>query len=332
MIENALKLSTELAQLRIESVGIFPKGYVSLLAGEPGVGKTWFMLSVAKGVIDGVNGIGIEKGAYNQGRVLLFAGETGVRLLAQRFFQLLPESKNIDNLAVISAHLMEEKRLDVMLSTAAGRKNIATSINEFKPDIVFFDTMISFTEGGKDESSQVDMMDVIRGMSMVAQKNNCAIVMVHHFRKRQSSSENRNRGLDEVIGTSAFSRLAALVVGIERKERVRMVRCLKSWWQEFRPFSYRIDSQNNGKVKLETSYDYDETGATSIVPAIERIEQAILRTYNPGVGFTLQDVILLTDDTRYKCDLALTSLLNKRKVLKMPYIQGEKLQYVIPKP
>ena len=309
MIENAFKLTPELAKVKIETVGLFPKGYVSIIAGAPAVGKTWFMLSITKGVIDGVNGLGIEKGDYPKGRVLIFAGETGVRLLAQRFYQLLPESSCVDNLRVISSQAMLSSDVDIMLSTALGRKNIEQAISEFKPSIVFFDTMISFVEGGKDESSQADMTDIIRSMSNVAQRQNCAIIMMHHFRKRKNGGDSVGRSLDEVIGTSAFSRLASVVVGLERKDCVRYCKCLKTWWTEFRPFAFRITSDND-TVTLLADYEFDENGVKSKVPTVRRIIREINDTFNYETSFSISDVAAAFNEDRGNVSLAITSMLN----------------------
>lgn len=332
MLEHGITLTRELANVETETVGVFPKGYVSILAGEPAVGKTWLMLGIAKGVIDGVNSVGLERERYRQGRVLLFAGETGVRLLAKRFFDLLPETTHIENLVVMSAHKLAMENVDVMLTTALGRKNIEAAIKEHKPEIVFFDTMISFTGDGKDESSQADMSDVIRQMSTVAQRYNTAVVMIHHFRKRSKIAKEDQptvRQLDEVIGTSAFSRLAAVVVSIERNNDVRTVRCLKSWWKEFRPFSYRIET-SKGHVELTVDYDYDQYGTHSVVPAVEKIQQQVLERYtSEGEQFTLQDVVLLTGYNMNKCSLALTALLSAKKIVSRGKSDGKARLYSV---
>ena len=89
---------------KLEYVGLFPRGYVSLVAGEPGVGKTWFMLDVCKAVANGQVGMGDPVNAYPKGRALVFAGETGVRMLIERM-SLLGSIKDLNRVKVIRWHV-----------------------------------------------------------------------------------------------------------------------------------------------------------------------------------------------------------------------------------
>lgn len=269
LMQYAMTLDPRLAEEPVQLVGLFPRGYVSLVAGEPGVGKTWFMLDVARAVADGKVGMGDPITPYEKGKVLLFAGETGVRMLVDRM-NLLGGVKNLNSIQVVSSHQMARMNIDVMLNTAIGRRNIEEAINDYKPDIVFVDTVISFMGDGKDESSQVDMSDSIRVLGVVANANNCAIVLLHHFRKNKGSASAELRSQNEVIGTSAFTRLTSLVVGLERKRDVRYVHCMKSWWKEFNPFMFKI-VERKGRVCLDTSYTLDAEGNTSSVPVVNRV-------------------------------------------------------------
>lgn len=272
IIEHSLLLDPKFAIEPVERIGVFPRGYVSIVAGAPGVGKTWFMLNVCKSVADGIVGLGEMIEPYKQGRALIFAGETGVRMLVERM-RLLGGVANLENIRVISSHEMARLDIDVMINTAIGRQNIEMGISEYRPDIVFFDTMISFVSGGKDESSQADMTDPVRVLSMIASKYGCAIVLMHHFRKKGTASGEVSagmRGLDEVIGSSALTRLASLVIGIERKREVRFCHCIKSWWEEFTPFGFTI-KRNGENVELAVSYSYSIDGATSIATSCDKV-------------------------------------------------------------
>ena len=288
IMQHAITLDPRLAEEPVKYVGLFPRGYVSLVAGEPGVGKTWFMLDVARSVADGRLGMGDPYEPYERGKVLLFAGETGVRMLVDRMNQL-GGVENLNRIQVISSHQMARMDIDVMLNTAIGRKNIEDAIRDYRPDIVFIDTVISFMGDGKDESSQVDMSDSIRVLGVLANTCNTAIVLLHHFRKRASKASEEARSQNEVIGTSAFTRLTSLVIGLERKGEVRYVHCLKSWWKEFNPFSFRIIDKG-GKVVLAQNYSYDSEGARSTVPASFRILDWLAKHKADGSEVTIAEV------------------------------------------
>lgn len=311
LLDKALTLTHELAAADVSYVGVFPKGHVSLLVGEPGVGKTWFTLAVAKAVVDGKRPLGCAAGNISKGRVLLFAGETGVRLLASRL-ELLGAPENIADLKVVSSHVMAQLSIDTMINTAIGRKNISDAIKEYQPDIVFFDTMISFMADGKDESSVVDINDCLRGLSNIAHETGAAIVVVHHFRKRLQGTTSGDRTMDDVIGSSALTRLASLVVGLERKGELKYVRCLKSWWQEFAPFAFRLKGVE-GHVDILEDYNYESDGTYSPTKAIRKRAEVLISQLGT-VEFTIADISAILDTSRTSAGDTVRFLLSQSKV------------------
>lgn len=276
----------------VSMVGVFPRGYVSILAGEPGCGKTWFVLSVSRAIADGIHGLGIpDGGRYNVGKVMLFAGETGCNLLADRIDKL-GGVKNQSNFAILSSHQLQLQNIDCNLHSPAGIANIADTVKEYKPDIVFFDTLISFIGDGKDESSQSDMTSAIRSLTLVAAMNKSAIVLVHHFRKRKIANKNSERDQNEVIGSSTFIRLAAQVVSVEKGQNgCRLVKCMKSWWEQFNPFMFKIVNSAHG-VRIADDYNFDESGSHSVVAAVERAVKYLRTLKSP---FTLDSALLHTE-------------------------------------
>lgn len=292
LLQHSLLLDPKYTEKPVEFVGVFPRGYVSIVAGVPGVGKTWFMLDVCRSIADGLPILSDADGEIHKGKALIFAGETGVRMLVERM-QMLGGVDNLPSIRVVSSHEMARLDIDVMINTAIGRKNIDEAIKEFRPDLVFFDTVISFMSGGKDESSQADMTDPIRGLSAIAGAYNTAIVLMHHFRKRPTqTTDTQSRGLDEVIGSSALTRLASLVVGIERKREMRFCHCIKSWWKEFAPFSFIIKQDCEGSLHLEACYDYTADGDYSVVPGARRV-LAKIKEELKGEAFCQKDVEVL---------------------------------------
>lgn len=306
MMKYSFSLTADLAKMSVSFVGLFPKGHVSLVVGEPGIGKTWLMLGISKAIADGVQGLGSAT-PHRKGRVLVFAGETGIRLLANRLYAM-GGVENLDNIKVFSSQFMADSGIDVMMNTALGRENVAEAVREFKPDVVFIDTLISFMEAGKDESSQADMTDGIRGLSHIAQKYNCAVVIIHHFRKRKGTQAEFSRGIDEVIGSSAFTRLASVIIAVERKENTRWVKCLKSWWQEFKPFTFLIETDGD-TVRLNDCYDYDKYGTRTIVNAVDRVIACVKATYSQGGEFTLSDVVAVSGISRNTVSTAIQMML-----------------------
>lgn len=307
-------LDPSLAREDVKKVGLFPRGYVSVVAGEPGVGKTWLMLDICRSIAENIPGPGDPVNPYPLGKSLLFAGETGVRMLIDRM-SLLGGITELSRCRVVSSHEMSRLDIDVMLNTSIGRKNIEGAVAQYRPDLVFFDTVISFMGAGKDESSQVDMTDSIRGLSMIASQYDTAIVLLHHFRKRSKAElSERVRGLDEVIGTSAFTRLASLVVGIERKAGSRFVHCIKSWWEEFNPFSFSIVKGDDGKIRLDKTYSYLEDGAFNAVVGANSVVEWICKNMAGVPSFSALDVTAGCGFSRTLVSTGLRQALQQKKI------------------
>lgn len=241
MIERGLTLTPQLAaSFKTEFVGIFPRGYVSMLVGEPASGKTWFMLSMCRGIADGTFGLGCPI-AYKQGKAVVLAGETGIGLLCTRYKELgFPA--HAENITVFSAAMCTGENT-LMLDTEWGINNLTEIITELKPDVLFVDTLISFCSG--DESDIKAIAEPVRQLTVIAQKSRTAIVLCHHFRKKKQGVAT-SISLSEVIGTSAFTRLAALVAGITVDGDARTVTCVKSWWYPFQSFTFILKNTPTG--------------------------------------------------------------------------------------
>ena len=240
MIEG-LTLTPQLAaSFRTEFVGIFPKGYVSMLVGEPAAGKTWFMLSMCRGIADGTQGLGSPI-AFKQGKAVILAGETGVGLLCTRYKELGFPTHS-ENITVYSAAMCTDENT-LMLDTERGIANLSEILTTIKPEIVFVDTLISFASG--DESDIKLMAEPVRKLTAIAQKTKTAIVLCHHFRKKKQGVQS-GLTMSEVIGTSAFTRLAALIAGIAVDGDCRSVQCVKSWWKPFQRFDFILKSVPTG--------------------------------------------------------------------------------------
>ena len=241
MIERGLTLTPQLANsFKTEFVGIFPKGYVSMLVGEPASGKTWFMLSMCRGIADGTIGLGCPV-PYKQGKSVILAGETGVGLLCNRYKELGFPS-HAENITVFSAAMCTGDDT-LSLDTDRGISNLTEILTELKPDVVFVDTLISFCSG--DESDIKLMAEPVRKLTIVAQKSKTAIILCHHFRKRKQGASS-SLSVSEVIGTSAFTRLSALVAGLTVDDGCRTVQCVKSWWSPFQRFDFMIKNAPTG--------------------------------------------------------------------------------------
>ena len=236
--------------------GIFPCGYISSIVAPSGTGKTNFMQKFISDLSIGgtiFNGLAEDEPPR---KCLIFAAEAGYELLVRRgaSFKWHINSKNVK---VADQYKFECKGKSLMLDDTQGLKNVIAIIEKEKPKIVFFDTFGSFHEA--DENKSVEIKPIIRALTDIARRFYIAIVLNHHSRKRAAKDRTLELNQDDVIGSSIFNRLVALIIGIEPlsddddEEKVLKVRRLKSWFRGFKPFTYKITRDLYGHSMVETN-------------------------------------------------------------------------------
>lgn len=232
--------------------GIFPRKFFSVIASAPGVGKSWFVLRMLMELSAGgqiFNELSLNE---PQRKVLCFCGENGFDMYIQRAKKLVGIPFNMMNTAIYSARETFMQEDNFMIDDTRGKRNIHEIMQLEKPDIVFFDTLISFHTS--DESSMRDMTVIYDFLGKLAEYYNCAVVVIHHLRKRKSRDSTKI-SQDDLIGSSALTRLAALVISLIRiKNNTIMVRCLKSWYKYFQEFSFRLEDTEDEKIKFHTDF------------------------------------------------------------------------------
>ena len=235
--------------------GLFPRGYLSIVASSAGTGKTWLMqyitcqLSIGGNIL---NGLARSKPLKS----VILSGETGNELLNRRLGKTNWQY-NPDNISVYSAIDIGIAGINTMINTEEGRENIIAIIANERPDIVFFDTLISFHS--LDESRQGDMTGVYIFCLRLAKAFNCAVVCNHHTRKRPADNPNRAQNQDDVIGSSAGVRLANAVYIISAQEddttgkSIMTVKNVKNWDRKTPPFKYSF-CEKEGYTDFSVSF------------------------------------------------------------------------------
>lgn len=225
--------------------GIAPRGYMTLIASAPGVGKSWFTLYLACQLSVGGSILKDMEQDAPPRRVLIFSGETGADLMVRRLNKTTwPINEN--NVSIVSALELGLSNYEYRLNEPQGKKLIANHISAVRPDLVIFDTLISFHS--VDESRQGEMQDVYMTVCKLANFFDCAIICNHHTRKRPADNPSRLQTQDDVIGTSTGIRLAANVFIMQEEideqhislKKMIGVRCVKSWNEKPRAFSWGL--------------------------------------------------------------------------------------------
>lgn len=302
--------------------GLFPRGFYSIVASMAGTGKTWLMQYICCQLSLGgeiLNGLSTEPPR----KCLIFSGETGSDLLTLRLKKSAWKN-DPTNVIIYSALEMATLGLNCWINTTDGQDTIANVLAIERPDIVFFDTLISFHTA--DESKQGEMTSLYTWLARVAKFYNCAIVCNHHTRKRPPQNTTKKFTQEDVIGSSAGVRLAANVFIITSQDKnnggfINTVDNPKSWDKKTPPFTYEF-------IRTEKGIDFKVDINLKPEMSVPIRFFSWIKSLAPGSLFSLQDVQNACKITRYMAEEEIAKLFEYGSIDKVPMtIKGVKTMY-----
>lgn len=169
-----------------------PRGMITILAGQAGIGKTTLAMWLACGVSNGKLMPGERCGTVFY---LTHENDAGV-VLRPRMEAMGGKMENILIPRETGEPLtMGDKRL---WETA---KNVGC-----KPDLVIFDPVQSFMPAGKDMNSAADVRIVMDELNRFASHFNTAVLLIVHLNK--NSNNGSNDPCDRIMGSNDFRAVA----------------------------------------------------------------------------------------------------------------------------
>lgn len=287
--------------------GMYPRGFISITASMSGTGKTWLMQYIACQLSCGgqiLAGMVAKSPKY---KTVIMSGETGADLLDLRL-QKTCWKYNEKYIRVYSAIDMMLNDIPCMINTPQGQETIIAILAVEKPDIVFFDTLISFH--GVDESKQGEMTTIYTFLLRLAKAFNCAVVVNHHTRKRPANLSGRTLTQEDIIGTSAGVRLcsSAFVIMAEDDNQggsKMTVRNVKSWGKKIPDFTYEFTHNEDGLIDFSIKFD---TSSKNLNWSLRERFEELLKSYGESsmlkVANIAQELGVPADNIRYYIDEA----------------------------
>ncbi len=230
------------------------KGSVGFIVGPAKSGKTILAENLAFAIVSGKNkflGVPIE---LPKSKVLYISMEEDVNM---RFTQ---RGNN-----QIRGYSREEKKLikknlyysdEDFLRSIKDNKHwelLNNEIKKYQSNIIFVDSTNRFNVDIQDRLEANEMMQRFRAL---AEKYNCAIVLIHHTIKSQ---QDKAMTLEHMSGSSALSRDADFFIGVNRLSiGIRYIKFIDSRYYPTLDKCKVIEIQNNSLIDLvEESYEYE---------------------------------------------------------------------------
>lgn len=186
----------DLAYVKVEEVRwlyrpILPRGVVTVLEGDPGIGKSNFTMALIAALTTGKSvpwSPDVPKGVV----VILSAEDDPARVLKPR---LIANGADVSKGHIWFAQelfTLDESGLDLL------RQKIA----EATPALVVIDPLVAYMGAGTDVHKATDMTQFFVGLARIARDSDCAILVVRHLRKsRQGDALMQGHGSVAIIGS-----------------------------------------------------------------------------------------------------------------------------------
>jgi len=222
--------------------GRLPCQALAVIYGQPEMGKSFVMVSLACSVATGRPWLGAR--VLRRGPVVYDMGEGashfGLRLAAWKRFQ------GFDLASVIGVHPIPEV---VQLRDPAHVEAFIRDIEPLHPVLVIIDTLARASEG-VNENDAGEMGLVIGGADRIRRRLGCAVTLIHHTTK---SGETER-------GSGALRGAADVMWHLIDNNDLRTLACTKSKdAPAFEPFGLRLVPQDDGGCIVKLAIDSPES-------------------------------------------------------------------------
>lgn len=222
--------------------GMFARGEVTIVEGDPGLGKSYMMQIAAMHICDGKPLPSETEYEPVQGRVAYFDTENTADTVTK--LRLIENGAEcLDN------YWQGEEPFSVDDEEKWDR--VSEVLEDFRPTMIVFDT-INIYIGSADTYRSSETQQALSYFKQWAQRFDCCVVLLRHLTK-----SSKEKALYRGQGSIAFTGLARVVltVGLSPDDGdVRVVACTKNnIGPKIRSFTFRIDALPNTKTSINRS-------------------------------------------------------------------------------
>lgn len=172
---------------------------VTILEGDPGLGKSYLAQMVGAHIVDGKKLPSVKTHKKVKGTVVYFDTENDAATVTKR--RLADNNcKNLKN------YYQDEKFF--MVDDDYAIDDVYEALEEVQPDLVVFDTINTYI-GKADTHKASETQQALSYFSDIAKRFNCAVILIRHLTK-----SSKERALYRGQGSIAFAGLARVVITI----------------------------------------------------------------------------------------------------------------------
>lgn len=268
-----------------------PKGFVSLVVGDPGIGKSMLLLSIIKFIVSGKD-FPTSKNNEQPSNVLWIDTEASQQLLRMRVNKMKVDKKRIF-IPVIDGDLLGQ--VDAM--NMDHREVILDMIDNIQPALIVVDSLGgSHTRG---ENKFEEIAPILKFFALIARDKNIAVLMTHHLNKG-NPADTSEVSLYRIRGSTAIPQFCRSIMAMEKiKDDEIRFRIIKSNLSRLaKPLVIIPVIDNDGDIVEITYKEYlppagkknkTEICAAWIISYLQPLKE----------GIRLRDLIIVADSEGY---------------------------------
>ncbi len=174
-----------------------PYGMVTLIEGDPGLGKSWITMAIAAAISAGTSLPG--QSAMPPQKVLILNAEDSLsHTVVPRLISLGADRDNIYAVA------------DFAMLDPEGLVSLESYLREVAATIIFIDPLVAYLGSKMDMHRANEVRTIMAGLYRLAEKTGCAIIAVRHLRKAAGG-----KAIYRGIGSIDFSAAVRSVLAVE---------------------------------------------------------------------------------------------------------------------
>lgn len=284
-----------------------PYGKITIIEGDPGEGKTTLVLKLAAALSRGLPLPCDDDKEYEPIHIIYQTAEDGIEDTIKP--RLEKAGADCSMIRVIDETDKELSMTDDRLEQA---------IIETKARLIILDPIQAYIGATVDMHRANEIRPVLKHLGIIAEKHNCAIILIGHMNKA-SSSKSTYRGLGS-IDIQATARSVLLVARLRDKPNIRIMAHDKSSLAPtgdaigfemtedngmvcIGPYDITIDellsgNEGRGKKKLDIAENFikEYFGANKVIPSNEIMMEAAKRSIKRNTLLSAKKKLGITSD------------------------------------
>jgi putative DNA primase/helicase len=226
-------LRSSLQPIEWEWKGWLPKGFLTIVAGESGAGKSAVCLRLAACFTDDLpwpDGTPYR----NNGPIVWCETEASQSVNLDRITKW---GFSVEKILIPTDNPLE----DINLDNFSHRKLILKAASQPEVKALFFD---SLSGGHKRDENSTRMLDLVKFLAVLARDHKIPVLLVHHLRKKGNLDDNTVE-MDRLRGSSSILQSARVIWALDDPDSnsgIKRLRVIKSnLGAKPNPIGYRVD-------------------------------------------------------------------------------------------